>query len=176
MGDEEESIHKNNIRRSTLDAVIDSTPAIVGFASLIGTFVFFIVMYASSYLFAMLFAFGYEVSGREYIEGLRYLDGVASNSVASDAAENTPFWYLFFLMVLQIISVYVAARVAGKLAPEKEFLSSFALILLCYGFAIAFSMPGINQPDWWRLLEISVFVATAFAAAYHARRRNVIDL
>jgi len=174
MSDEEKSSHPNDDRRSTLDAVIDSTPAIVGFASLVGTFVFFVVTYAISYMFAMLFAFGYEVSGREYIEGLRYLDGVASNSVASDSAENIPSWYLLFLMVTQIISVYVAGRVAGKLAPEKEYLSSLALIVLCYGLAIAFSMPGINQPVWWKFLEIAVFVATAFAGAYHARRRNII--
>jgi len=165
-------IDRNDPSRKRLTArIVDSRTAAATFAGLAGALLFYTLVYVGSYLFAYVFGIIYSETGGDYYSGLRYLDRIAAQSVSGSPNVIVPFWYLLFLMCVQVMSAYVAARLAGWMAPGSEYWSALALLAAVCGASYIFSEPDVSASFWWRTL-IAVLSVGAVAAGAHRARQN----
>lgn len=161
------------IKRFT-SAAIDSTFAVSAFAGLIGMLIYYLVLYACGISVIVVVGMIYLIAGAEFMDAVEDIHSIVQAAHSGGIEWSPVSGYGAYLLISGIIASFFGGRVAGRLAPEKEYWASTAMIAIIYSIAYFSDISDFAPQAWFAYLILLASIIAALLGARRARRINIV--
>lgn len=160
--------------KQLISAVVDSTIAVSAFAGLVGMLIYYLVLYGCGIGVIVFSGIIYTISSAGFMEAVNDVHSVVQAAHTGGADWSPVSGYGAYLLLTAIIASFFGGRVAGRLAPEKEYWASGAMIVIIYSIAYFSDGSDFAPQAWFSYLLLLASVIAALAGARKARHINLI--